>query len=336
MIRLLLEQTQQGESSQILARTKLRAVVQRMGLSAVQGERAELVCTEILTNQQKHGRGGLLQFWESSQPVRALEVFALDYGAGIPELHRAFEDGYTTKGTLGRGLGAIRRLADDAAVYSVVDDGRKRPWHGVAVWARFLRDSGADLPYRVGGFLRAYHDDAHNGDLITVQTGPDGLAWLHMDGLGHGREAAEAVGGMDGVLEPGGGPEAVMARVSRALQGRRGGVGIAGELRGGEVCLCGVGDMAAATVDGAKHAVPFAPGVLGHAHRSFETQKVALGPETVVLTASDGIRRTWEMGAFPGLWTLHPQMVALLMGNVLGRNSDDKSLFVAAVNKGVE
>lgn len=334
MIRLLLEQPQQGESSQILVRTKLRAVVQRMGFSPVQQERAELVCTEVLTNQQKYGRGGLLQLWESQWPVPALELFALDYGPGIPELGRAFEDGYTTSGTLGRGLGAIRRLADEAAVYSVVDDGRRRrPWHGVAVWARFDTREAPLQPYRFGGFLRAYNDDVHNGDLLCVRTHAGRLAWLHMDGLGHGREAEESVTGLDEALERDEAPDAVIDRVSRVLEGRRGGVGVAGELDGEAARLCGVGDITAAAVDGDKHTLPFAPGVLGHAHRRCAPQRVELAEGTMVLTASDGIRRTWEAASFPGLWTLHPQMVALVMGNVLGRGNDDKSLFVAGMNK---
>ena len=333
MIRLLLEQPQQGESSQILVRTKLRAVVQRMGFSPVQQERAELVCTEVLTNQQKYGRGGLLQLWESQWPVPALELFALDYGPGIPELGQAFEDGYTTSGTLGRGLGAIRRLADEAEVYSAVDDGRgRRPWHGVAAWARFNTREAPAQAYHYGGFLRAYNDDVHNGDLLCVRPRSGSLAWLHMDGLGHGREAEESVAGLEEALERDEAPDAVIDRVSSALAGRRGGVGVAGEMDGEAARLCGVGDITAAAVNADKHALPFAPGVLGHAHRRCETHRVELAGATRVLTASDGIRRSWEAASFPGLWGLHPQMIALVMGNVLGRGNDDKSLFVAGTN----
>lgn len=332
-IRLLLEQPHQGESSHILARAKLRAVTERMGFNGVQRERAELVCTEVLTNQQKYGRGGLLQLWETRLPEPALEIFAIDYGPGLTDPERAFEDGFTTSGTMGRGLGAVRRLADDAGVYSVPDDGQPdRPWHGVAVWARFCPGGRGAVPIQVGGFLRAYNDAVHNGDLIAGRMDDERLRWLHMDGLGHGREAAEAVEGLETVFERAdGGPDAVLERVSRGLRGGRGAVGIAGELdaRAGHARLCGVGDMTAAVVDTEKRAIPFSPGVLGHAHRSFTAQEVAVGGSTVVLTASDGIRRKWDGHTFPGLWDQHPQLVALLIGNVLGRTNDDKSVLVA-------
>ena len=93
--------------------------------------------------------------------------------------------------------------------------------------------------------------------------------------------------------------------------------------------ICGVGDMAAYKVcNGQKNAITFAPGVLGHEHRSFEQTDLDLQQQALLLTASDGIRRSWKLNTFTGLWRLHPQLIALFLGNTTGRGNDDKSLFV--------
>jgi anti-sigma regulatory factor (Ser/Thr protein kinase) len=332
LIRLVLEQASLGESGTILVRSKLRAVMQRMGFTEVAREQAELVCTEMLTNQHKYAQGtGLYQIWESSVPAPALDLFAIDFGPGIPELHRAFEDGFTTSGTMGRGLGAIRRLAHECAVYSLAKgELRAGNWHGVAVWARFYRDKLQPWPYQIGAFLRAYNDDPYNGDCICVRAGAERVCWLHMDGLGHGLEAAETVRGLDQRLEPDLPPEKSLERISGSLRGGRGAVGLVGMLdaKSRRARLCGVGDMSAALLNGSKHPFTFAPGILGHAHRRFETSEVEMGDESLLLTASDGLRSGWNERTFPGLWQLPPQLVALLLGNVAGRTNDDRSIFV--------
>ncbi len=336
MIRLVSEQAVTGESGIILVRSKLRAVSQRMGFSAVKREYIELAATEMLTNQQKYARGtGLLQIWEAVHPFAALDLFALDFGPGIDDLATASRDGYTTSGTLGQGLGAIRRLSQASAVYSLSQrQANGRPWHGVAVWARFSPER--ELPglhCQVGAYLRAYHDAPFNGDCICVQAEEGTLRWLHMDGLGHGREAAMAVEGMADFVERDIRLDRLLDRVSSHLRGGRGAVGLAGEVRAdGAVSLCGVGDMMAASVgSGGRQNIHFAPGILGHAHRSFVMNGLQLEPEQLLITASDGLRTRWTEETFPGLWTLHPQMVALLLGNTVGRSNDDKSVFALRV-----
>ena len=334
MIRLALEQSSRGDSGVILIRSKLRAISMRMGFADVVRERMELVCTEMLSNQQKYARGsGLMQIWESSLPTPALDLFAIDYGPGIGDLGEAVADGFTTSGTLGHGLGTISRLSDDYGFFSLPDvHAVERPWHGTAVWARFSLDRSACLcGCQVGAFLRPYQDAPQNGDCIRVHCRGKALRWLHLDGLGHGEEAARAVQGVEDLVADDHSLVGGLEAVSRALHGTRGAVGIMGELDplANEARICGVGDMMAATVgEEGRQNIPFAPGVLGHLHRSFERHDLLLGEQQLVITASDGLRRNWEVAIFAGLWRLHPQMIALFLGNVVGRNNDDKSVFV--------
>ncbi|OOZ38415.1 hypothetical protein BOW53_15650 [Solemya pervernicosa gill symbiont] len=335
--RLLLDLPVADDSSQVLLRSKLRAVSRRMGFGDTVRERMELVCNEMATNQLKYANGGQIQLWEMSNGHPSLDLFALDYGEGIADLDVAHEDGYTTSGTMGKGLGAIARLSHESGIYSVRrGEVHDAPWHGTASWARFY-DNKEFAPHstEVGVHLRAYHDDIHNGDAITYRSESGRLRWIHLDGLGHGVEAASVVEGVGALIDEIDEMDELLETIGRRLQGTRGAVAILGEVdEHGMAMLSGVGDMAASVIsDAERRSATFAPGVLGHAYRKSELWQHQLADGACVVTASDGLRRSWSEKSFPGLWSLHPQLIALLLGNVVSRTSDDKSVFVARMAK---
>jgi anti-sigma regulatory factor (Ser/Thr protein kinase) len=337
-MKLLIEQGAKGDSGVVLLRSKLRAVSRRMGFSGLMREHMELVCNEMVTNQNKFAEGnGLVQIWESSHPAPALDLFAFDYGKGILNVNAAAEDGYTTAGTMGKGLGAIRRLSSHSEIYSLpLELAGNAPWHGTAVWSRFRRDDSApEYFHDLGLYTRAYHDSSFNGDLVQVQTGANKTRWLHMDGLGHGREAAEVVEGVGYFLDEETPVDGLMQRLSARLQGTRGAVAMISEVDRATrtMNVSGVGDMVAYLVTGGeKRAISFSPGVLGHAHRTLETVSLPLPEQALLITASDGLRRNMTLHTFPDLWRLHPQLIVLVLGQVMGRHNDDRSVFAIRVN----
>ena len=73
-----------------------------------------IVATELATNLVRYAQRGrvLLQTITSPAGV-SLEVVAIDSGPGIAEVHRSMQDGFSTGGTPGNGLGAVRRLSDE-------------------------------------------------------------------------------------------------------------------------------------------------------------------------------------------------------------------------------
>ena len=333
--KLLLDQAIGDDSSQVLLRSKLRAVSRRMGFKDAVRERIELVCNEIISNQLKYaGRHGLVQIWEyGNNEFSALDLFALDYGPGIPNLPAALKDGYTTSGTMGKGLGAIQRLSAECEFYTLPRTmAHDSPWHGMAVWARFYVDSKPPSHrFQYGHHMRAYQDDVYNGDCICVQPSGHTIKWLHADGLGHGKEAAEVLIGAEVVLDTTTPLDGSLQDLSRRLRGGRGAVAMVSEIDFSTSLLhtCGVGDMGAFLIcNGERRVLNFSPGVLGHDHRSFEMTKHPFPQQALFITASDGLRRNWNLNTFPGLWRLHPQLIALLLGNVATRSNDDKSIFV--------
>lgn len=337
-MKLLIEQGVKGESGLVLLRSKLRAVSRRMGFSDLKREHMELVCNEMVTNQHKFAGGnGLVQIWETNNPAPALDMLAFDYGKGILNVQGALQDGYTTAGTMGKGLGAIRRLSSQSEIYSLpIEQSKDSDWHGTAVWSRFNCDEAEPNYFHdMGCYLRSYQDSTFNGDLVQVRTGTTRTRWLHMDGLGHGREAAEVVDGIGYFIDEKSPLDGLMQRLSARLQGTRGAVAMVCEVDtvSREMSICGVGDMVAyLIVNGEKKAISFSPGVLGHAHRTLETLRFPFPNQALLITASDGLRRSMTLRTFPDLWRLHPQMIALVLGQVMGRHNDDRSVFTIRVN----
>ncbi|MEE8342932.1 MAG: hypothetical protein V3R51_03945 [Gammaproteobacteria bacterium] len=333
-MKLLCEHTVTDESGMLLMRSKLRAVSRRMGFPSVKVEQMELVYSELVTNQIKYAQSsGVVQLWETKSPHAALDLFALDYGPGIENLQNASDDGFTTAGTMGKGLGTIQRLCCDHAIYSLPDNkSTDNKWHGVAVWARFhqSKTNGHDK-IQYGHYLRSYQDGLHNGDNIYINSANGCVRWLHLDGLGHGKNAADVVRGLGDLVHIDEPIEKRLKILNARLNNGRGAVAILADVDSNahNVKVSGVGDMACYVIaNGARHNIAVAPGVLGHAHRTTEVTSEPFPPQALLLTASDGIRRSWSMEMFPGLWRLHPQFIAFLLGYTLGRNSDDKSLMV--------
>jgi anti-sigma regulatory factor (Ser/Thr protein kinase) len=346
--KLLYNSPVQNESALILLRSKLSAIAQRLGLSDQKRENMLLVASELVSNQVKHAGGrGLIQVWQQPGPV--LDILALDYGPGIANLSQAEEDGYSSANTLGKGLGSIRRLSDESYVYTQQDgSGKQKKWSGTVFLARFRPGSkkidlgqatGAakdcSTALKIGLFSRSLSDERYNGDRIYLQKTGEKLRWLHLDGLGHGEQAQAATANLASHLAHCDTPDAVLDAVDRQLKDTRGAVAIIGELglAGKALNILGVGDMHAHVMDNEEmHNLSFAPGVLGKEHKNPAQFNFAFGKRCLMVSASDGIRRNWDVSNFPGLFHQHPQLIAYTLGNIMGRISDDQSLCVASID----
>jgi anti-sigma regulatory factor (Ser/Thr protein kinase) len=336
--RLLHETRMERESDAVGLRARVLSVAERLGFSEHQRHNMALVGGELASNIVKHGGGrGFIQVW--AQPGPTLDLFALDYGCGIANVEAAMADGYSTTRTLGKGLGSVVRLSDVCDIYSRVPNSTPmRKWHGSAVLARFFQDK-QDRKTPGGGigmYSRSLADERHNGDRIFIYRDRVCMRWLHADGLGHGVMAQEATAPLGGALLTGESPVGVLRIADAQLQKTRGAVALAGELRyeKATVEIAGVGDLHAHILDlddpDGKEQLVFAPGILGREHKQPREYRSWFNRRGLVITASDGIRRNWDAGTFPGLFAHDPQLIAYMLGNIMGRLSDDQSLLVAS------
>lgn len=343
--KLLFSNPIPGAAEGILLRSRLQATARRMGFNDGQRENMVLVAAEMVSNQIKYaGSRGMLQIWQ--QPGPTLDLVALDFGPGIANLAEAHQDGFSTSKTLGKGLGSIRSLSHHSGAYTVpermgVPANPDARWHGCAFWSRFspdpkrVFDTDARAPdFEIGLFTRALTDDRFNGDRIYIERNDGRLRWLHLDGLGHGELAQQATDHLADTLFSSPDVVEVLNRVDRQLKLTRGAVAMLSEMDQDnmQAHIAGVGDMRAYwQVRDQFQSITFAPGILGKEHKTPRATAVTLDKQSTVVTASDGVRRHWDETTFPGLLKQHPQLIAYVLGNILGRASDDQSLCVVRV-----
>lgn len=346
--KLLFSNPIPNEAEGILLRSRLQAAARRLGFNDMQRQDMVLVAAEMVSNQIKYAGGrGMLQIWQ--QPGPMLDILALDFGPGIVNLAEAQQDGYSSSKTLGKGLGSIKSLSFESGIYTVPETptaAGQVAWHGCALWSRFCptqiiqpvsdpggaRNSHAQI--KTGLFTRAFSDDRYNGDRIYTEQAGNRLRCLHLDGLGHGVLAQEATDGLAGLLFLDKDVAQVLKLIDRQLKTTRGAVGMLSELDLDvmQAQILGVGDMSAYTyIDDQLQTMTFAPGVLGKEHKTPRVLPITLKKPSTIITVSDGVRRGWNIHSFPGLMYQHPQLVAYVLGNIMGRASDDQSVCVMRV-----
>jgi anti-sigma regulatory factor (Ser/Thr protein kinase) len=319
-----------ADRSQIAEARRLAATLAAAnGFDEVATGRIALVATEMATNLLKHASGGrilIAAFAGAGGP--GLELIAIDKGPGIVDLHRALEDGASTAGTPGTGLGAMRRQSDAFALWS-------RPGRGTAVLARFGTPAGG-ARVLLGAVAEPYPGETVCGDAWCFAAAKTGPTLLLADGSGHGAAAAAAAGiatktfAASGRLEP----ERQMAAIHQALAPTRGAaVAIASaDLGAGMVRFVGVGNIGAAVVThgAVKHMVSH-NGTAGHvAPRIREFTYPCEGEATIILH-SDGLSTKWDLAAYPGLAASDPSLLAAVLFRDHCRGKDDCAVAVMRV-----
>src|SRR5580658_9064469 len=78
-----------------------------------------LLATEVSRNVLVHGGGGqvIVSGMELGE-ARTARILAMDNGTGIANIAQAMSDGYSTAGTPGGGLGAMKRIASTLEIFT--------------------------------------------------------------------------------------------------------------------------------------------------------------------------------------------------------------------------
>jgi serine/threonine-protein kinase RsbT len=121
------ERVQIRSSEDVVAvRQQVRKTAIEIGLSLVDQTKVVTAASEIARNTLVHGGGG----WASIELIdqmgrRGVRVTFEDEGPGIPDIPRAMQDGFTTAGGLGLGLGGAKRLCNDFELVSTPGRGTR-------------------------------------------------------------------------------------------------------------------------------------------------------------------------------------------------------------------
>src|SRR5689334_14273648 len=92
------------------ARRQAVSLARGHGFNDEEAGRTAIVASELSTNLIKHAGGGVLLIGGFDDSTGAgIECISIDRGPGIRDVPGSIEDGYSTAGSAGQGLGAIRR-----------------------------------------------------------------------------------------------------------------------------------------------------------------------------------------------------------------------------------
>jgi len=294
--------------------------------------RVALIATEMATNIVKHaGRGQILM-----RPLRdgpdalGIELLALDQGPGMSDVTRCSQDGYSTAGSPGTGLGAISRLATAADIYSI-------PSRGTAMLAHLFVNGreGAlrNAPFCVGAVRVACPGEVVCGDDWAVNWGEDCASVMVADGLGHGPQAAQAATEAVRTFESSRGsrvPE-MFQRFHGALRTTRGAAISVAEidLRAAEVRFAGVGNVAGFLAwPGGSRSMMTNNGTVGAQFRPPQVLPYAWTSGTALVLHTDGLKSQASVDAYPGLLARHPSLVAAVLFRDFLRGRDDVTVVV--------
>jgi anti-sigma regulatory factor (Ser/Thr protein kinase) len=317
------------ETSQVgAARRSALRLAQQAGLGEADAGRAALVATELATNLLKHAGGGALHLQlVPGIGAQGLEIISVDRGPGFC-IQQCLADGYSSRGTQGIGLGALLRQSQ---VFDAYSDSA-----GSVVMARIYGPEIRDL--RVGASYHAMCGQPHSGDAWHLAIEAHNVAALVVDGLGHGREAAEAAGRAVQAFagSPARDPVGQLQEMHIAMAGTRGGAAAIALFNrvGQSLRFAGIGNVGARVVGpGQTRGLASMPGIVGVQLRrpqSFD-QAIVAGQFLVMFT--DGIQSRWDLSVYPGIFSRHPAVIAAVLHRDFCRGRDDATVMVIALGE---
>lgn len=307
------------------------AVAERLGFGEHRRSEIGIAATELATNLHNHAVGGTVAVRiRRVSGDAALELVVVDSGPGIADLRRVMADGHSTTGTLGVGLGAVRRLTTRCDAHSVLD-------RGTVIVATFWPTAAPPAAGTVEGITRPIDGETVCGDAWAWRTVGDDTVVLLADGLGHGPLAAAAAQkavAAFAVTEQHA-PEAILAETDRALAGTRGAAVSVVSIDAGArtVGFAGVGNVTGWIDDGtARRQLVTFPGIVGQNRRkTIRRVDYDLPPEGLVVLHSDGLTGRWSLDDYPAIRGHDSLVIAASLIRDAGVRHDDASVVVARV-----
>ncbi|HSU13240.1 SpoIIE family protein phosphatase [Longimicrobium sp.] len=294
--------------------------------------RAAIIATEAATNLAKHARAGGTVFVRGCNrgEVLGIELLAVDSGPGMADPTACIRDGFSTAGSPGTGMGALRRQSDEFELFTLAGSGTvvlSRVWAtpppdeavpGLSVAALSIPKPGQEVC----------------GDAWASASTPGRTVVIVADGLGHGPDAAAAAREAVRVFRAHAAerPAALLERMHRSMRSTRGAAVAVAEVgtASGRVRFCGVGNISAAVLTpGRDQSMVSHNGIVGHEMRKVHEFEYAWSRASLLVMHSDGVGTRWDLGRYPGLQTRDPAVVAAVLYRDFTRGNDDATVAAA-------
>lgn len=321
----IVDSSHAGEARRVAAE-----IAASLGLDETDCGKVAIAVTEMATNLVKHAQRGKILF----EPVgrdgySGLRVLSLDKGPGIDNVSMALQDGYSTYGSGGNGLGAVRRLSTVFDLYSA-------PKAGTCVLAEFWPQMRANAaPYfSVGVVSLAMRGEPVCGDGWGIRASSDHSFFMVVDGLGHGTFASDAAREAERVLcdSNSGSAGAILRDFHDALKKTRGAAAAIAQISRdkGTLTYAGVGNVSATVVEGQNHrGIANHNGTLGHQIHKIQEFTVPWHQDSLLIMHSDGLGSKWDLNQYAGLAARHPSIIAAVLYRDFQRERDDVTVMAA-------
>jgi anti-sigma regulatory factor (Ser/Thr protein kinase) len=313
-----------GEARRVAVR-----LAEAIGMEESDRGAVAIAVTEIATNIVKHaGTGSIVCQQLGINGALGIRFLAIDKGPGIRNITSALEDGYSTAGSSGNGLGAVRRLATSFDIYSAPD-------RGTCIMADFWprKKVHIDKDLRLGVVSIALRGESVCGDGWFYKTNQD-TSWLMIaDGLGHGVFAAEAAREAERVVAEATSesPAVIMSDVHDALKKTRGAAAAitAIDRRQGKLSFAGLGNISAVlTTRETSRGLASHNGTVGHQMHKLQEFTFPWADDSTLIMHSDGLGSRWNLNDYPGLLNKHPSVIAAVLYRDFSRERDDATVLV--------
>ena len=324
-----------SDSSQIgHARRRAVAMAGAMGFSEVRQGQLGIIITEAAGNIAAHAQQGeiVLIPWEF-RGDSGIDVLALDSGKGITDIGRSLEDGFSTAGTPGQGLGAMSRLSSALQIYS-------SPGNGTVLFARVVRESASAevgaRDYSLGVVSLPIVGETACGDAWNAIYTPGRSIYIVADGLGHGPAAAEAAAEALRIFAESAhlSPTRILEDAHGALAKTRGAAVAVAEVDHvkGLLNYAGVGNIAGAILQGSKtRSMVSMNGTLGHTVGRIQQFAYPWEKNSSLIMHSDGLATRWNFEKYPGLSGRHPALMAGVLYRDFCRKRDDVTILITRI-----
>ena len=301
------------------------AAARRLDLDENQTGELALLATEVSRNVLVHGGGGEVIVVGLKRNDKALgRLLALDRGPGIPDLARAMTDGFSTSGTPGSGLGAMKRIASALEIFSSPA--------GTVVRVEIGKDPDSD-GLQIAGMAVPYPGEQVCGDAWSCHQSPERVLAMIADGLGHGLAAAEAaqeaIATFHARIDCT--PVEILSYIHDALRKTRGAVAGIAEIRPLEqkLIFAGIGNIAAVLVSPARsQSLVSHNGTLGSIAPRIQHFQFEWKPDSMLILHSDGLQSRWDLSSYAGLVSRHAAIIGGTLIRDFRRQRDDASVVV--------
>ena len=244
---------------------------------------------------------------------------------------KALQDGHSTAGSMGTGLGAVRRLSDEFEVYSASG-------MGTLIRAEFWPDKHSDSQSQqmlvTGAVSEPIQGEEECGDGWGFRCFADSVVLMVVDGLGHGILAAEAAREGEQILAKAqsDSPLQILQDIHDALRKTRGAAVAVARINEGKglVSFAGVGNISASIVSpGLSRSLASHNGTVGHHMPRIQEFTYPWNADNILVMHSDGLTSRWDLDRYPGIWSKHPSVIAAMLHRDFCRRRDDVTVVAA-------